>query len=71
MVYQKVDERLEKLIVRLRDNEQLSYKDIAEHVGIRRQSLPKIYKRAKDVNRPPANKGGRPRITDKRLIFLI
>lgn len=60
----KVDVRMEKLILRLRDQEKMTYLKIAEHVGLRRESIPKILKRVR--NPVPLNKGGRPRATQKQ-----
>lgn len=61
-MHPKVDNRIEKLILRLRDDEKMTYAQIAKHVGLQRESISKILKRAR--NPMPTNKGGRPRITE-------
>jgi DNA-binding Lrp family transcriptional regulator len=68
MAPKRCDKRLERLIVRLRDSEEKwTYQAIAEHVGMTKKGVWKIYNR---VVRPKEVKtGGKPRATNIRSIY--
>lgn len=58
------DLKIASLVVRLRDNENMTYEDIAKHMKMTKSGVFKMYQRTK--NSYPINKGGRPRKTDIR-----
>lgn len=60
----RVDVRLERLIVRLRDDEHLTMEAIGQQLKMGRSTISKVYRRAK--NPRAVSKGGRPRKTDER-----
>lgn len=68
MAPKRVDVRIEKLIVRLHDeDEKWSFEKIAKHIKMTKMGVRKIYQRVK--NPKPVRHGGKPRATDKRLDF--
>lgn len=64
MAPKRIDPRLESLIVRLRDDEKLTFDNIAAHLKMSRTGVRKSYYRSKHPK--TVNKGGRPRCTDIR-----
>lgn len=64
MAPKRCDPRLETLVVRLRDNESMSYEKIAAKLNMSKDGVYKIYKRMK--NPKAIDLGGRPRKTTVR-----
>lgn len=60
----RIDSSLEKLIVRLRDNDKLTYEQIGDRIGMGKSAIFKIYRRFKKG--PVPEQRGRPRKTNER-----
>ena len=64
MAPSRVDARIEELIVRLRDEEEMKMQDIGNIVNMHRSVISRVYRRAKNPKEVKA--AGRKRKTDER-----